>query len=104
MQQVGDRQRLMNEIAVSESREKELRSKQDMLRGSLGTIREQVRRAKEDLRNPNYREIDKRYRKALICLKTTEMANSDMEKYHKALEKALLAFHTTKMADIKQRS
>ena len=51
-----------------------------MLRGSLGTIREHV---KEDVRNPNYRDIDKRYRKALTWLKTTEMSNSDME-YHKA--------------------
>lgn len=35
-----------------------------------------------------------------VQLKTTEMANNDLDKYHKALEKALLAFHTSKMADI----
>lgn len=29
-----------------------------------------------------------------------DMANTDLDKYHKALEKALLAFHTTKMSDI----
>jgi hypothetical protein len=39
-------------------------------------------------------------RRKLIEQKTTEMANSDLDKYHKALEKALLHFHTTKMADI----
>eukprot|EP00887_Chlorella_sp_A99_P003883 scaffold11.g3883.t1 len=36
----------------------------------------------------------------LLKLKTTEMANDDLEKYHKALERALLSFHTSKMADI----
>jgi DNA repair protein RAD50 len=56
---------------------------QDQLRGSLGTIREQVRAAKKELQLPNYRDIDERYRKQLICLKTTEMAHSDVEKYHK---------------------
>lgn len=71
-----------------------------MMRGSLATIRDSVHRAQRDLSSPNYRDIDARYRKQLIELKTTEMANSDLDKYHKALEKALLAFHTTKMSDI----
>lgn len=54
-----------------------------MMRGSLQTIRDGVQRAQRDLASPNYRDIDARYRKQLIELKTTEMANSDLDKYHK---------------------
>ena len=61
----------------------EVRGQQDMMRGSLATIREGVHRAQRDLASPNYRDIDGRYRKQLIELKTTEMANSDLDKYHK---------------------
>ena len=53
------------------------------MRGSLQTIRDGVQRAQRDLASPNYRDIDARYRKQLIELKTTEMANSDLDKYHK---------------------
>ena len=53
------------------------------MRGSLQTIRDGVQRAQRDLASPNYRDIDSRYRKQLIELKTTEMANSDLDKYHK---------------------
>lgn len=36
-----------------------------------------------DLGVPHYRDIDAKYRTQLIQLKTTEMATSDLEKYHK---------------------
>uniref|UniRef100_A0A1D2A4U2 DNA repair protein RAD50 n=1 Tax=Auxenochlorella protothecoides TaxID=3075 RepID=A0A1D2A4U2_AUXPR len=77
-----------------------LRSKQDQSVGSLRTIRDNVQSAQTDLDEPQFQGIDTRYRKQLIELKTTELANTDLEKYHKALEKALLSFHTTKMHDI----
>ena len=41
-----------------------------------------------------------RYRQANIELRTTEMANEDLNKYHTALDKALMAFHASKMAEI----
>lgn len=56
---------------------------QDMARGSLGTVREGLKRARENLSAKEYRDIDNRHRKQLIELKTTEMAASDLDKYHK---------------------
>ncbi|KAL3148389.1 DNA repair protein rad50 [Trebouxia sp. C0009 RCD-2024] len=97
---IGDHSALAAQHHGLQDRKHEVKGRQDMMRGSLQTIRDGVRRAQRDLASPNYRDIDARYRKQLIELKTTEMANSDLDKYHKALEKALLTFHTTKMSDI----
>lgn len=43
----------------------------------------QVQSAQTDLDEPQFQGIDTRYRKQLIELKTTELANTDLEKYHK---------------------
>ncbi|DBB04466.1 hypothetical protein WJX77_008210 [Trebouxia sp. C0004] len=97
---VGDQEAIVAQFKRAEGEKQDVVQQQNMMLGSLATIREGVHRAQRDLASPNYRDIDLRYRKQLIELKTTEMANSDLDKYHKALEKALLAFHTTKMSDI----
>jgi DNA repair protein RAD50 len=55
-----------------------------MARGSLGTVRDGIQRAKDNLSAKEFRDIDTHYRKQLIELKTTEMAASDLDKYHKA--------------------
>ena len=78
----------------------ELRTLRDKALGSLSAVKESADKAAADLRAPQYVDIENKYRNGNIELKTTEMANSDLDKYHKALEKALLAFHTSKMSDI----
>ena len=55
-----------------------------MAKGSLGTVREGVKRAQVDLSANEYRGIDGRHRKQQIEMRTTEMAASDLDKYHKA--------------------
>lgn len=42
-----------------------------------------------DLAQQVYRDIDGKYRRQLIELRTTEMANSDLEKYHKVTSKPM---------------
>ena len=56
---------------------------QDMARGSLSTVRQSMQRAKSDLSAKEYRNIDSKYRKQLLELKTAEMAASDLNEYHK---------------------
>lgn len=41
-----------------------------------------------------------RYTNQLLQLKTTEMANKDLDRYYAALDKALMRFHTMKMEEI----
>ena len=47
-------------------------------------VRESMSRAQRELANPNFRDIDARYRKQLIELETTRMATTDLEKFHRA--------------------
>ena len=55
-----------------------------MKRGSLQTVTENAQRAAQGLQAPQYANIDDLYRRQLVELKTTEMVNSDLDKYHKA--------------------
>ena len=54
-----------------------------MAQGSLGTVLEGLNRAKQDLGDVAYRNIDQKYRKQLVELKTTELAVQDLDKYFK---------------------
>jgi len=56
---------------------------QDMARGSLSTVRQGIQRAESDLSAKEHRNIDSKYRNQLLELKTSEMAASDLNEYHK---------------------
>ncbi|KAL4437341.1 hypothetical protein ABPG75_004480 [Micractinium tetrahymenae] len=97
---VGDRKAIQEEYDRISGRLQQLRSDCDMQRGSLATVGERVGMCQQELSVAQYHNIEAKYRQQNIELKTTEMAQSDLQKYHKALEKALLSFHTSKMSDI----
>ena len=60
-----------------------------MKRGSLGTVQEQVQRAQRSLGAAHFTDIDAKFRTQQIELHTTELATSDLDKYHKVLPGAL---------------
>ncbi|KAL4429800.1 hypothetical protein ABPG77_010917 [Micractinium sp. CCAP 211/92] len=93
---VGDRQAIQGEYDQVYKHLQRLRSDCDMQRGSLETVLERVAMCQQELSVAQYHNIEAKYRQQNIELKT-EMAQSDLQKYHK---KALLSFHTSKMADI----
>jgi DNA repair protein RAD50 len=96
----GDRNALLRKVAELRASIQELRSEADKSEGALETVQETAAAAGADLEAPEYNDIDGKHRRAVIEVRTTEMASHDLDKFHKALEKALLAFHTGKMADI----
>ncbi|CAA0841677.1 DNA repair protein RAD50, partial [Striga hermonthica] len=55
-------------------------------RGTLSVYRSNIERNRVDLKQAQYKDIDKRYFDQLIQLKTTEMANKDLDRYYKALD------------------
>ncbi|KAH6816239.1 DNA repair-recombination protein [Perilla frutescens var. frutescens] len=69
-------------------------------RGTLSVYKSNIGQNKADLKQAQYKDIDKRYFDQLIQLKTTEMANKDLDRYYKALDKALMRFHSMKMEEI----
>ncbi|PSC68536.1 DNA repair RAD50 [Micractinium conductrix] len=97
---MGDKGAIERECGQLEARLQKLRSARDMDRGALGTMHERIKVCTEELDVAQYHDIETKYRQQNIEVKTTEMAQGDLQKYHKALEKALLSFHTSKMADI----
>jgi DNA repair protein RAD50 len=97
---VGDRESLENEIQELQMKERQFRSEADRARGQLEIVQESAVVAMSQLEAPEYDDIDLKHRRALIEMRTTEMATGDLDKFHKALERALLSFHTTKMSEI----
>lgn len=84
---------------LSKERERFL-SELNKYHGTVAVYQKAISKNKVDLKNPEYKEIDKRHFDQLLKLKTTEMANKDLNKYYNALDKALMRFHTMKMEEI----
>lgn len=80
--------------------EKLLQSEVDKKSGSLATYRQMSIKDSNELKSKEYDDIENRYSSQVIKKFITELAVSDLDKYHKALERAILSYHTTKMADI----
>ncbi|CAA6659879.1 unnamed protein product [Spirodela intermedia] len=82
-------------------KEKErLLSELNRFHGTVSVYQSNMSKSKLELKQTQYNDIDKRYFNQLIQLKTTEMANKDLDRYYNALDKALMRFHTMKMEEI----
>lgn len=77
-----------------------LLSEVNRCKGTMSVYQSNISRNKIDLKQAQYKDIDKRHFDQLIQLKTTEMANKDLDRYYNALDKALMRFHTMKMEEI----
>ncbi|GJP34234.1 hypothetical protein CLOM_g18682 [Closterium sp. NIES-68] len=73
---------------------------QNHSRGKVAAHEASIRRSQAELKAPQFRDIENRHRKQLIQLKTSELANRDIDKYYNALDKALMRFHAMKMEEI----
>ncbi|KAK7331449.1 hypothetical protein VNO77_25674 [Canavalia gladiata] len=84
---------------LAQERER-LLSELNRCHGTVSVYHSNISKNKIDLKQAQYKDIDKRYFDQLIQLKTTEMANKDLDRYYNALDKALMRFHTMKMEEI----
>ncbi|KAF7009425.1 hypothetical protein CFC21_023963 [Triticum aestivum] len=83
------------------AQEKEkLLSEYNRCEGTISVYQSNISKHKLELKQTQYKDIEKRYFNQLLQLKTTEMANKDLERYYAALDKALMRFHTMKMEEI----
>jgi DNA repair protein RAD50 len=97
---LGDYASLRRESDKLKAKAQDFRNDQNVARGRTSTYKEHVDKCKRELKDASFKDIDERFRKATIELRTTEMANDDLNKYYNALDKALMAFHAAKMAEI----
>ncbi|KAM0875920.1 hypothetical protein ACQ4PT_036493 [Festuca glaucescens] len=83
------------------AQEKErLLSEYNRCQGTISVYQSNISKHKLELKQTQYKDIEKRYFNQLLQLKTTEMANKDLDRYYAALDKALMRFHTMKMEEI----
>uniref|UniRef100_A0A0D3F5E1 DNA repair protein RAD50 n=1 Tax=Oryza barthii TaxID=65489 RepID=A0A0D3F5E1_9ORYZ len=83
------------------SQEKDrLLSEYNRCQGTQSVYQSNISKHKLELKQTQYKDIEKRYFNQLLQLKTTEMANKDLDRYYAALDKALMRFHTMKMEEI----
>ncbi|CAN6238184.1 unnamed protein product [Urochloa humidicola] len=70
------------------SQEKErLNSEFNRCQGTLSVYQSNISKHKQELKQTQYKDIEKRYTNQLLQLKTTEMANKDLDRYYAALDK-----------------
>ncbi|GAA5863503.1 hypothetical protein JCM8547_007267 [Rhodosporidiobolus lusitaniae] len=89
------------ETEYNEQRRKqtELQADQARLGGEVNTMKTDEKEKREELAT-EYKDIDEKYRRELINVKTAEMSNQDLEKLQKALDGAIMRFHGLKMKEI----
>uniref|UniRef100_A0A2N9EHM7 Reverse transcriptase zinc-binding domain-containing protein n=1 Tax=Fagus sylvatica TaxID=28930 RepID=A0A2N9EHM7_FAGSY len=71
---------------LAQERER-LLSEVNRCHGTMSVYQSNISKNKIDLKQAQYKDIDKRYFDQLIQLKTTEMANKDLDRYYNALDK-----------------
>ncbi|BGP20318.1 hypothetical protein JCM10213_002053 [Rhodosporidiobolus nylandii] len=89
------------ETEYNEQRRKQadLQSEQARLGGEINTMKNDELDKGEELET-EYKDIEEKYRRELINVKTAEMSNQDLEKLQKALDGAIMRFHGLKMKEI----
>lgn len=76
-----------------------LNSQYSSKQGEVKQMEDQVEHLNQEL-TTEYLGIHEKYRKALIKLQTTVVANDDLAKYSKAMDSAIMKYHSMKMEEI----
>lgn len=80
--------------------QEELIKEKHNLIGRQTGIEDMIRNARRELNSDMYKDASTKYRDQMIMLRTTELVNSDLEKYYKALDRAIMSYHNLKMTEI----
>ncbi|XP_028394772.1 DNA repair protein RAD50-like [Dendronephthya gigantea] len=99
-ERVGDINKLQREQNNLSRRLEEYRKQKATCEGMQTGLEREITRFQKELQDPMFKDADSKHRNKLIEIKTTEMANDDLDKYYKALDRAIMKFHSIKMAEI----
>lgn len=72
------------------------------LAGNISGVKSDIAAREENLRK-NYKDVHVDFSRKLVEVKTSELANADLETYAKALDAAIIRFHGLKMAEINEQ-
>eukprot|EP01119_Soliformovum_irregulare_P016817 TRINITY_DN4920_c0_g1_i2.p1 TRINITY_DN4920_c0_g1~~TRINITY_DN4920_c0_g1_i2.p1 ORF type:complete len:1001 (-),score=480.92 TRINITY_DN4920_c0_g1_i2:555-3383(-) len=94
-------QEIEKQLSKVEKEYSTLKSEKDQKIGAKATRMATIKERQRQLRSkPEYATADQDHQEMIIHLKTTEMAEADLDKYYHALDKALMKYHTVKMEEI----
>ncbi|XP_022086826.1 DNA repair protein RAD50-like [Acanthaster planci] len=91
---VKEEKRTLNSKAGSLNKEK------NQADGRQVVLKEEVKKVEKELASDMYNNADDKYNDMMIQLRTTDIANDDLDKYSKALNRAIMNYHQMKMAEI----
>ncbi|XP_053319295.1 DNA repair protein RAD50 [Spea bombifrons] len=77
-----------------------LKTNHSLALGRQKGFEDEIMRFKKELREPQYKDAEEKYREMMIVMRTTELANKDLDIYYKTLDQAIMKFHSMKMEEI----
>ncbi|XP_035290608.1 DNA repair protein RAD50 isoform X3 [Anguilla anguilla] len=102
MKEMGDMQvlQLRNERREAERSLEELKKSRSVALGRQKGFEEEILRFRKELREDQYGQAETHFRQKMIVMRTTELANKDLDIYYKALDQTIMKFHSMKMEEI----
>ncbi|NWV28552.1 RAD50 protein, partial [Origma solitaria] len=102
MKEMGEMKvpQMKNEQKHLEEKIESLKRNHHVALGRQRGFEEEIVRFRKELREPQFKDADEKYRDMMIVMRTTELVNKDLDLYYKALDKAIMTFHSMKMEEI----
>ncbi|NXB35546.1 RAD50 protein, partial [Eulacestoma nigropectus] len=91
---------MKNEQKHLEDKIESLKRNHHVALGRQRGFEEEIVRFRKELREPQFKDAEEKYRDMMIVMRTTELVNKDLDLYYKALDKAIMTFHSMKMEEI----
>ncbi|NXD52990.1 RAD50 protein, partial [Corvus moneduloides] len=91
---------MKNEQKHLEEKIESLKRNHHVALGRQRGFEEEIVRFRKELREPQFKDAEEKYRDMMIVMRTTELVNKDLDLYYKALDKAIMTFHSMKMEEI----
>ncbi|KAJ8276245.1 hypothetical protein COCON_G00079970 [Conger conger] len=102
MKEMGNMQvlQLRTERREAERRLEDLKKNRSVALGRQKGFEEEILRFRKELREDQYGQAEMLFRQKMIVMRTTELANKDLDIYYKALDQTIMKFHSMKMEEI----
>ncbi|KAI7908021.1 uncharacterized protein BX663DRAFT_17763 [Cokeromyces recurvatus] len=94
-----DINKIKQDLNEAKNDESELLDKRGSIRGEIVQMRDQIKRYEHEL-STDYSDVDGRYGRLFLDVRTNEIANNDLEKYTKILQTAIMKYHSLKMQNL----
>ncbi|XP_051734464.1 DNA repair protein RAD50-like [Ctenopharyngodon idella] len=102
LKEMGNMQvmQLRNERREVERKLEDLKKNRSVALGRQKGYEDEILRFRKELSEDQYCRAEDLYRDKMIVMRTTELANKDLDIYYKALDQTIMKFHSMKMEEI----